>query len=131
MGYCNTPFPLSAAVVFLENELMYGVPFEMSEESLSKDFTIPIGKAKIERQGESDALRAFRWRIRTTPCFAPPASFNEAADDQTICAKNRQAFWENLKVSFMTKFMLKNAEFLPVFSRITTLVETNFTNFKM
>lgn len=40
------------AVVFLENELMYGVPFEMSEESQSKDFTIPIGKAKVERQGE-------------------------------------------------------------------------------
>uniref|UniRef100_A0A8C5CDV6 Pyruvate dehydrogenase E1 component subunit beta n=1 Tax=Gadus morhua TaxID=8049 RepID=A0A8C5CDV6_GADMO len=38
-------------VVFLENELMYGVPFEMSEESLSKDFTIPFGKAKVERQG--------------------------------------------------------------------------------
>lgn len=40
-------------VVFLENELMYGVPFEMSEESQSKDFTIPIGKAKIERPGTS------------------------------------------------------------------------------
>uniref|UniRef100_A0A673AEJ3 Pyruvate dehydrogenase E1 component subunit beta n=1 Tax=Sphaeramia orbicularis TaxID=375764 RepID=A0A673AEJ3_9TELE len=38
-------------VVFLENELMYGVPFEMSEESQSKDFTIPIGKAKVERPG--------------------------------------------------------------------------------
>uniref|UniRef100_A0A3Q0RU06 Pyruvate dehydrogenase E1 component subunit beta n=1 Tax=Amphilophus citrinellus TaxID=61819 RepID=A0A3Q0RU06_AMPCI len=38
------------AAVFLENELLYGVPFEMSEESQSKDFTIPIGKAKIERQ---------------------------------------------------------------------------------
>lgn len=31
---------------------MYGVPFEMSEEAQSKDFTIPIGKAKVERQGE-------------------------------------------------------------------------------
>lgn len=40
-------------MVFLENELMYGVPFEMSEESQSKDFTIPIGKAKVERQGET------------------------------------------------------------------------------
>uniref|UniRef100_A0A3B3RT41 Pyruvate dehydrogenase E1 component subunit beta n=1 Tax=Paramormyrops kingsleyae TaxID=1676925 RepID=A0A3B3RT41_9TELE len=38
-------------VVFLENELMYGVPFEMSEEAQSKDFTIPIGKAKVERPG--------------------------------------------------------------------------------
>ncbi|XP_076600068.1 pyruvate dehydrogenase E1 component subunit beta, mitochondrial [Chaetodon auriga] len=43
-------------VVFLENELMYGVPFEMSEESQSKDFTIPIGKAKIERQGNHITL---------------------------------------------------------------------------
>lgn len=40
------------SVVFLENELMYGVPFEMSDESQSKDFVIPIGKAKIERVGE-------------------------------------------------------------------------------
>ncbi|XP_030061217.1 pyruvate dehydrogenase E1 component subunit beta, mitochondrial [Microcaecilia unicolor] len=38
-------------VVMLENELMYGVPFEMSEEVLAKDFVIPIGKAKIERAG--------------------------------------------------------------------------------
>uniref|UniRef100_A0A8B9HVJ4 Pyruvate dehydrogenase E1 component subunit beta n=1 Tax=Astyanax mexicanus TaxID=7994 RepID=A0A8B9HVJ4_ASTMX len=38
-------------VVFLENELMYGVACEMSEEAQSKDFIIPIGKAKVERQG--------------------------------------------------------------------------------
>ncbi len=42
---------VSLSVVFLENELMYGVPFEMSEEVQSKDFLVPIGKAKIERQG--------------------------------------------------------------------------------
>ncbi|XP_022354079.1 pyruvate dehydrogenase E1 component subunit beta, mitochondrial isoform X4 [Enhydra lutris kenyoni] len=38
-------------VVVLENELMYGVPFELPSEAQSKDFLIPIGKAKIERQG--------------------------------------------------------------------------------
>ncbi|XP_016295308.1 pyruvate dehydrogenase E1 component subunit beta, mitochondrial [Sinocyclocheilus anshuiensis] len=43
-------------VVFLENELMYGVPFEMSEEAQSKDFIIPIGKAKLERQGNHVTL---------------------------------------------------------------------------
>ncbi|XP_004417750.1 PREDICTED: pyruvate dehydrogenase E1 component subunit beta, mitochondrial-like, partial [Odobenus rosmarus divergens] len=37
--------------VVLENELMYGVPFEFPSEAQSKDFLIPIGKAKIERQG--------------------------------------------------------------------------------
>lgn len=36
----------------LENELLYGVPFEMSEQAQSKDFVVPIGKAKIEREGK-------------------------------------------------------------------------------
>lgn len=50
------------SVVFLENELMYGVPFEMSDESQSKDFVIPIGKAKIERVGECklDAFETYK-----------------------------------------------------------------------
>ncbi|XP_006892258.1 PREDICTED: pyruvate dehydrogenase E1 component subunit beta, mitochondrial isoform X2 [Elephantulus edwardii] len=38
-------------VVMLENELMYGVPFEFPEAAQSKDFLIPIGKAKVERPG--------------------------------------------------------------------------------
>jgi len=37
--------------VVLENELMYGVAFDVSDEVLSPDFVIPIGKAKIERVG--------------------------------------------------------------------------------
>ena len=32
-------------VVMLENELMYGVAFELPAETQSKDFLIPIGKA--------------------------------------------------------------------------------------
>ncbi|CAB3368134.1 Hypothetical predicted protein [Cloeon dipterum] len=43
-------------VVFLENELLYGTPFEMSDEALSKDFVLPIGKAKIERPGQHVTL---------------------------------------------------------------------------
>lgn len=39
-------------VVVLENELLYGVPFEMSEQAQSKEFVVPIGKAKIEKQGK-------------------------------------------------------------------------------
>jgi len=39
-------------VVVLESELMYGTPFPMSEEALSPDFLVPIGEAKIEREGE-------------------------------------------------------------------------------
>ena len=38
-------------VVFLENEMMYGVEFDVPAEHLDPNFLIPIGKAKIERVG--------------------------------------------------------------------------------
>jgi len=31
---------------------MYGVSMDMSDEALDKDFLLPIGKAKIEREGK-------------------------------------------------------------------------------
>ena len=43
-------------MVCLENEIMYGVSFPMSAESLSSDFVVPIGKAKIERAGKHITL---------------------------------------------------------------------------
>lgn len=45
-------------VVFLENEIMYGQVMEMPDEALSKDFVLPIGKAKIARQGSHITLVA-------------------------------------------------------------------------
>lgn len=45
------------SVVVLENELMYGVPFDMSEEAQSKDFVVPIGKAKMERSGQCRVMK--------------------------------------------------------------------------
>jgi len=38
-------------VVVLESELQYGASYEMSDEALSEDFVIPLGKAKIEHPG--------------------------------------------------------------------------------
>ncbi|EEH39072.1 pyruvate dehydrogenase E1 component subunit beta [Paracoccidioides lutzii Pb01] len=39
-------------VVFLENELMYGQSFPMSEAAQRDDFVLPLGKAKFERIGK-------------------------------------------------------------------------------
>lgn len=39
-------------VVVLENEILYGIQYPMSDEALSKEFVVPIGKAKIERVGK-------------------------------------------------------------------------------
>ncbi|KAJ3080833.1 hypothetical protein HDU99_007275 [Rhizoclosmatium hyalinum] len=45
-------------VVVLENELMYGISFEVSDEVLSKDFVVEIGKAKIELEGSDVTIVA-------------------------------------------------------------------------
>ncbi|XP_053605591.1 pyruvate dehydrogenase E1 component subunit beta, mitochondrial isoform X1 [Plodia interpunctella] len=55
-GLLKTAIRDNDPVVMLENEMLYGVPFPMSDEALSKDFVIPIGKAKIEREGKHVTL---------------------------------------------------------------------------
>ena len=54
-------------VVVLENELMYGMEFQISEEALSKDFLIPIGKAKIERPGAEIILFSLSPSLSLSP----------------------------------------------------------------
>jgi pyruvate dehydrogenase E1 component beta subunit len=43
-------------IVFLEHELMYGQSFDVPDEA---DFTVPIGKAKIMREGTDVTIVAF------------------------------------------------------------------------
>ena len=43
-------------VVFLENEIMYGQSFEVPTDP---DYVIPIGRAKIEREGNDVTIVAF------------------------------------------------------------------------
>ncbi|KAG6880128.1 pyruvate dehydrogenase E1, beta subunit [Termitomyces sp. T32_za158] len=45
-------------VVFLENEMLYGVSFPMSAEAMSDAFLLPIGKAKVEREGSDVTIVA-------------------------------------------------------------------------
>lgn len=45
-------------VVFLENELLYGVAYPVSDQVMEKDFLLPIGKAKIQRAGKHITLVA-------------------------------------------------------------------------
>eukprot|EP01017_Pseudomicrothorax_dubius_P007807 TRINITY_DN1248_c0_g1_i1.p1 TRINITY_DN1248_c0_g1~~TRINITY_DN1248_c0_g1_i1.p1 ORF type:complete len:361 (+),score=123.47 TRINITY_DN1248_c0_g1_i1:152-1234(+) len=50
-------------VVFLENEIMYGEVFELSDEIMSKDFVLPIGKAKIAREGKHVTIATFAKQV--------------------------------------------------------------------
>ncbi|KAJ8945991.1 hypothetical protein NQ318_017107 [Aromia moschata] len=53
-------------VVFLENEILYGVQYTMSDQALSKDFVLPIGKAKIERPGKHVTIIAHSKAVETS-----------------------------------------------------------------
>jgi pyruvate dehydrogenase E1 component beta subunit len=46
-------------VMVLEHELMYGVSFPMSDAAQSKDWVIPFGQAKIEREGTDVTIITF------------------------------------------------------------------------
>jgi pyruvate dehydrogenase E1 component beta subunit len=43
-------------VIFLENEILYGQQFEVPDDP---DFVLPIGKAKIEREGKDVTIAAY------------------------------------------------------------------------
>lgn len=53
-------------VVFLENELLYGIQFPMSEQAMQKDFLLPIGKAHIERPGKHITIVAHSKAVETS-----------------------------------------------------------------
>ncbi|KAK5967313.1 Pyruvate dehydrogenase E1 component subunit beta mitochondrial [Trichostrongylus colubriformis] len=46
-------------VVFLENEILYGHSFPLTEEMQKEDFLVPIGKCKIERPGDHITIVSF------------------------------------------------------------------------
>lgn len=52
-------------VVFLENELLYGVPYPVDDKVLDKDFVLPIGKAKIQRPGKDVTIVAHSKAVET------------------------------------------------------------------
>uniref|UniRef100_A0A7S3FX07 Pyruvate dehydrogenase E1 component subunit beta n=1 Tax=Strombidium rassoulzadegani TaxID=1082188 RepID=A0A7S3FX07_9SPIT len=45
-------------VIFLENEMMYGVEFDVPQDQMDPNFVLPIGKAKVERQGVDVTITA-------------------------------------------------------------------------
>jgi pyruvate dehydrogenase E1 component beta subunit len=50
-------------VVCLENELLYGTPFPVSDEAQNPDFLIPLGKAKTEKEGTDVSIITFSRQV--------------------------------------------------------------------
>merc|ERR1712205_250496 len=52
-------------VVFLENEILYGMSFPITPDVLSTDFTVPIGECKIERAGTDVTIVSYSRGVHT------------------------------------------------------------------
>jgi pyruvate dehydrogenase E1 component beta subunit len=46
-------------VIFLENEMMYGVTMNAPDYVMDKDFVLPLNKAKVEKEGTDVTIVAF------------------------------------------------------------------------
>ena len=53
-------------VIVLENEILYGETFPLSDAAMDKEFLIPLGKAKV-RRGRSGTGS---WRLQKPGCLA-------------------------------------------------------------
>lgn len=51
-------------VVFLENEIMYGETFEVDPKVMDKEFLVPVGKAKIMREGKDVTIVTFSKMVK-------------------------------------------------------------------
>lgn len=61
-------------VCVLENELLYGASFPVRPEVLGVDFTLPIGKAKIQQEGSDVTLVTFSKMARALAHLPPRCS---------------------------------------------------------
>lgn len=52
-------------VVFLENEILYGMSFPIEPQVLDKDFVVPIGECKIERPGTDVTIVSYSRGVHT------------------------------------------------------------------
>ncbi|KAI0599494.1 pyruvate dehydrogenase E1 component beta subunit mitochondrial precursor [Biscogniauxia sp. FL1348] len=71
-------------VCVLENELMYGVSFPMSEAAQKDDFVIPFGKAKVERQGKDITLVSLSRTVGQCMVAAEALSKNYGVEAEVI-----------------------------------------------
>eukprot|EP00510_Aplanochytrium_minuta_P003450 CAMPEP_0184013378 /NCGR_PEP_ID=MMETSP0954-20121128/4982_1 /TAXON_ID=627963 /ORGANISM="Aplanochytrium sp, Strain PBS07" /LENGTH=330 /DNA_ID=CAMNT_0026293565 /DNA_START=300 /DNA_END=1292 /DNA_ORIENTATION=- len=89
-------------VVVLENELLYGVEFPISQEALDPNFTIPFGKAKVEREGSDVSIitisRTVQFSLEAADILAKEDGINvEVINLRSLRPLDRNAVIESAK----------------------------------
>ncbi|XP_067008950.1 pyruvate dehydrogenase E1 component subunit beta, mitochondrial [Anabrus simplex] len=87
-------------VVVLENEIMYGAQFPMTDNLSSKDFTVPIGKAKIEREGKNITIvahsRSVEWALEAAKKLSEEGIDAEVINLRTLRPLDEEAITKSI-----------------------------------
>ncbi|CAI9787360.1 unnamed protein product [Fraxinus pennsylvanica] len=88
-------------VIFLENELLYGESFPVSAEVLDSSFCVPIGKAKIEREGKDATITAFSkmvgYALQAAEILAKDGISAEVINLRSIRPLDRATIYDSVK----------------------------------
>lgn len=88
-------------VVFLENEILYGQAFPVTQQVLDKDFVLPIGKAKVMRQGSHVTITAHSkmvgYSLQAAERLAAEGIECEVINLRTLRPLDRPAIAESVK----------------------------------
>ncbi len=111
-------------VVFLESELMYGMRGEVSDE---EDYTIPIGKARIAREGEDVTIVGYNksyWVAMETAQRLEEEGYNaEVIDPRTIRPLDIDAIINSVKKTNCLVVIDESNPFTSVASEIAFQVQ--------
>jgi pyruvate dehydrogenase E1 component beta subunit len=109
-------------VVFLENELLYGVSFEVEE---GEEY-IPIGKAKIVRSGADVTIVAFSLQVKTAlesaKLLAQDGIEAEVIDLRTIRPLDEETILESVKKTNRLVCIDESWDFCGVASSVAAIV---------
>lgn len=88
-------------VVFLENEIMYNQSFTVEDAIMDKDFVLPIGKAKIMREGTDVTIVSFskpvKFCLEAAEALAKEGISCEVINLRTIRPLDRKTIVESVK----------------------------------
>jgi pyruvate dehydrogenase E1 component beta subunit len=110
-------------VVFLENEIMYGQSFEVPTD---EDFVIPLGRAKIEREGTDVTIVAFSIMVgkalQAAEKLAEQGISAEVVNLRTIRPLDRYTILESVKKTNRLVSVEEGWAFSGIGSEIAALV---------
>ncbi len=123
-GLLKTAIRDDDPVVFLESEVMYGMKGEVSDE---KDYTIPLGKARIAREGDAVTIvghsKSYWLALKAADMLAEDGFQAEVIDPRTIRPLDIDTIVESIKKTNRCVIIDESNPFASISSEVTYQIQ--------